>query len=187
MVLTAGSFAQHLDASLCIALGFFQLALVRVGGRIWATNWRHQRRTIPSLANTLSLGRVSRVSFTYSAEATQHPSAACQAGREREENVRIDISNIQSDYCFLSQFQAQWSRRHLTTSLNILQLNTLMGVRLVFHLFCMNWLCMDKLKLSDTHFREVIMSECNQILCCNTRQTRLNSFISICTSHGVFV
>lgn len=83
VLLTAGSLAQHLDATLSVALGFLQLALVGVGGRIRAAHRRHQGRAIHSLADTLSLGRVSRVALTYSAEATQHPSAACQTGKKK--------------------------------------------------------------------------------------------------------
>lgn len=82
-LLTAGSLALHLDASLCVALGFLQLALVGVGGRIRAANGRHQRWTVHSLANALGLGGVSWIPLTHSAEATQHPPAACQTGRQK--------------------------------------------------------------------------------------------------------
>lgn len=68
-LLTAGSLAQHLDASLCVALGFLQLALVGVGGRIRAADRRNQRWTFHSLANALTLGGISRVPLAYSAEA----------------------------------------------------------------------------------------------------------------------
>ena len=82
LLLTAGPLAQNLDASLCVALGLLQLALIGVGGRIRATNRRHQGWTVHSLAHTLSLGRVGRVTLTYGAEAAQHPSAACQTERK---------------------------------------------------------------------------------------------------------
>lgn len=100
MVLTAGSLAQHLDASLCVALGLLQLALVGVGGRIRAADRRHQGRTVHPLANTLGLGRVGGVTLTDSAEATQHPSAACRTGRNKGGGVRMDwTSDENTAFC----------------------------------------------------------------------------------------
>lgn len=82
-LLTAGSLAQHLDASLCVALGFLQLALVGVGGRIRTAHRGHQRRTVHPLANALCLGRVGWIPLAHGAEAAQHPPAACQRGRQK--------------------------------------------------------------------------------------------------------
>lgn len=140
IVLTAGSLAQHLDASLCITLCLLQLALVGVGGRIRAANRCYQGWTIHSLANALSLALVCWVSLTNGSEATQHPFAGCQTGRERGGDVRIDTSNISLDNCFQSQFQActyfnetpwcVWSP--------------------AYHLSCMNWWYMDKFTLTNT-------------------------------------
>lgn len=82
-VLTAGSLAQHLDASLRVALGLLQLALVGVGGRVRAAHGRHQRRAFHSLADALGLGEVRRVTLAHSAEAAQHPPASCETGRKQ--------------------------------------------------------------------------------------------------------
>ncbi len=101
MLLTAGSLAQHLDASLCVTLGFLQLTLVGVGGGIGAANRCHQGRTVYSLADTLSLGGVGRVTLTYSTEATQHPSAACKTRRNKEGGVRVDIQISEQNITFL--------------------------------------------------------------------------------------
>lgn len=87
MVLTAGSLAQHLDASLWAALSFLQFTLVGVSRRIWATNRSDQGRTLHSFANTLCLGRVCWVTLTHSTKATQHPSAACKKKSEGEERL----------------------------------------------------------------------------------------------------
>lgn len=138
MLLTAGSLAQHLDASLCVALGFLKLALIGVGGRIRATDRRHQGRTIHSLANTLSLGRVSRVALTYSTEAAQHPSAACQTGRKKKEEVLEKIKETcDHNIDFSHNFKVSHSSSNLSDhkpAQCIVQLNTLMSAILVLHL-----------------------------------------------------
>lgn len=91
MLLTAGSLAQHLDASLCVALGFLQLALVGIGGWIRTAHRGHQRRTVHPLANALCLGRVGWITLTYGAEAAQHPPATCQRGRRKGGGVRCHV------------------------------------------------------------------------------------------------
>lgn len=93
-VLTAGSFAQHLDASLCVALSFLQLTFVGVRGRIRAADRRHQGRTVPPLANAFSLGRVSWVSLAHGTKATQHSSTAWKTRRGAD--IRIDAHHIPS-------------------------------------------------------------------------------------------
>lgn len=117
-LLTAGSLAQHLDATLCVALGFLQLALVGVGGRIRAAHRRHQRRAIHSLADTLSLGRVTRVALTYSAEATQHPSAACQTGEKKKKGggVRTDVRTADQTGAFYHNSKVSSSSSELSDS-----------------------------------------------------------------------
>jgi len=82
-LLTAGTLAQNLDASLGVALGFLQFALIGVGGRIRAADRCHQRWTVRFLANAVSLGWVSLVTLTYGTKATQHPSAACRTGGKK--------------------------------------------------------------------------------------------------------
>lgn len=96
MVLTAGSLAQHLDASLCVALGLLQLALVGVGGRIRAANWRHQRWTVHFLAKTLTLGWVKWVALTHSTKPTEHSFTACNTGRERRRSKLYDLHKLMS-------------------------------------------------------------------------------------------
>lgn len=81
VLLTAGSLAQHLDAPLRATLGLLQLALVGVGGRVGAAHGRHERRALQPLAHALGLGGVGGVALAHSAEAAQHPPAACD--RER--------------------------------------------------------------------------------------------------------
>lgn len=148
MVLTAGSLAQNLDASLCVTLGFLQLTLIGVGGWIWAANRCHQGWTVQSLANTLSRCRVSWVTLTYSAKTTQHSSTACKTGIERG-GIRIALLTSDLNIVFVSISSPVSSKLpdHKPTQC-IVQLNSLMSVILTLHLSCMNWLSMHKLKQS---------------------------------------
>lgn len=83
-VLTARPLPQHLNAPLCLALGFLQLALIGVGGGIRAADGSHQGRTLPPLTDTVGLRRVGRVTLTHGAEAAQHSPAACQTQRREK-------------------------------------------------------------------------------------------------------